>query len=264
MPNTSKQSTAMSRNGRMAQRRVFVAGASGVIGRVLCKLLVADGWHVVGTTRKIAVAHQLESLGVEPAVLDVFDAETLRAAVLGAQPFAVVHQLTDLPQRLDPAGLKEALGRNALLREVGTRNLVDASVAAGVRHVVAQSIAFAYAPGPQPFTEDAPLDLDAADPVAARTARAVQVLETLVLGGPFRGVVLRYGRLYGPGTWRSTPPAADGVHVDAAAEAARRALLHGDAGAYNVAEPGGTVSVEKAARHLGWSPAFRVPRDGAP
>jgi nucleoside-diphosphate-sugar epimerase len=238
-------------------KRVFIAGATGAIGRVLCRLLVSDGWHVVGTTRKAEAADDLKVLGVEPAVVDVFDAEALRTAVLGARPTAVIHQLTELPKQLNSEDLKNALARNALLREVGTKNLVDACVAAGVRHVIAQSIAFAYAPGPQPFNEDAPLHVNASDPVAARTARAVQALERLVLTGPFRGVVLRYGRFYGPGTWASVPPADVSVHVDAAADAARLALLRGDAGIYNVAEPDGTVSIARAVGQLGWSPAFR-------
>jgi nucleoside-diphosphate-sugar epimerase len=243
----------------VAGRRVFVAGAAGAIGRVLCRLLLSDGWSVVGTTRSAETAGKLEASGVAPAVVDVFDAVALRRAVIDARPTAVVHQLTDLPRRFDPEELKKALPRNVRLREVGTKNLVDACVAAGVRRVVAQSIAFAYAPGPQPFTEGDPLNVHASDPLAAQTARAVQVLETLVLGGPFRGLVLRYGRLYGPGTWASEAPAGGPVHVDAAADAARRALVQGDAGIYNVAEPDGTVSVAKAFNHLGWSPDFRAP-----
>jgi nucleoside-diphosphate-sugar epimerase len=238
-------------------KRVFVAGATGAIGCVLCRLLVTDGWHVVGTTRKAGAVATLEALGVEPSVVDVFDAAALRTAVLVAQPTAVIHQLTDLPKQLQSADLTEALGRNARLREVGTKNLVDACVVAGVGHLIAQSIAFAYAPGRQPFTEEAPLNVDASDPVAARTARAVQTLETLVLSGPFRGVVLRYGRFYGPGTWASSPPAGVAVHVEAAADAARVALVRGDAGVYNVAEPDGTVSIAKVVAQLGWSPAFR-------
>jgi nucleoside-diphosphate-sugar epimerase len=226
---------------------------------VLCRLLVADGWHVVGITRKAESATMLEALGVEPAIVDVFDADALRQAVLAAQPAAVIHQLTDLPQQLRPEDLPDALARNARLREVGTKHLIDACLAAGVGHVIAQSIAFAYAPGPQPYTEDAPLNVNAADSVAARTAGAVQTLERLVLSGPFRGVVLRYGRFYGPGTWASSPPPGVAVHVEAAADAARRVLVRGDAGIYNIAEPGGTVSIVKAVGQLGWSPAFRAP-----
>jgi nucleoside-diphosphate-sugar epimerase len=239
-------------------KRVFIAGATGAIGRILCKVLLADGWQVTGTTRKPESAQQLEASGIVPVIVDAFDAEALRAAVLDAQPLAVIHQLTDLPQRFDPSALKDALPRNALLREVGTRNLVDACAAAGVRHLIAQSIAFAYAPGAKPYSEEDPLNLHAPDPAAARTARAVQTLESLVLAGPFRGVVLRYGRLYGPGTWTTEPPAGGPLHVEAAADAARRALERGGAGIYNVAEPDGTVRVDKAMRELGWSPGFRV------
>ena len=224
---------------------------------MLCRLLVADGWNVVGTTRKAERAEALKAVGVEPAVLDVFDADALRQAMLAAQPTAVIHQLTDLPQQLTADDLEPALIRNARLREIGSKNLVDACVAARVGHVIAQSIAFAYAPGPQPFTEDAPLNVNASDPVAARTARAVETLEDLVLSGPFRGVVLRYGRFYGPGTWASSPPAGVAVHVEAAADAARLALRRGDAGIYNVAEPDGAVSVAKAVGQLGWSATFR-------
>ena len=233
---------------------------------MLCRLLVADGWHVVGTTRKAESAKTLEALGVEPAILDVFDRDALRQAVLAAQPAAVIHQLTDLPQQLRPEDLPEVLARNARLREIGTRHLIDACLAAAVRHVIAQSIAFAYAPGLQPYAEDAPLNVNATDAVAARTARAVDMLERLVLNGPFRGMVLRYGRFYGPGTWALSPPAGVAVHVEAAAEAARLALGRGDAGIYNIAEPGGTVSIAKAVGQLGWSPAFREHRttaDGA-
>lgn len=241
-----------------ATRRVFLAGATGVIGRVLCRLLVADGWEVVGTTRKSEGAQALTAMGVRPAILDAFDADAVRAAVLAARPAAVIHQLTDLPGRLDADDLQEALRRTAMLREVGTRHLVDACIAAGVGHVIAQSVALVYAPGPQPFTEDAPLDVNAPDPLTARTAQAVQALERLVLGGPFRGVVLRYGKLYGPGTWTSVPPVGAPVHVDAAAHAARLAILHGHAGIYNVAEADGMVSIERAVAHLGWHPGFRA------
>jgi nucleoside-diphosphate-sugar epimerase len=241
----------------ITDKRVFVAGATGAIGRVLCRLLVSDGWHVVGTTRNAHAAGDLDALGVEPAVVDVFDEEALRTAVIDAQPTAVIHQLTDLPQQLRPEEREKALARNARIREVGTKHLVDACAAARVGHVIAQSIAFAYAPGPQPFSEENPLDVNASDPVAARTARAVQTLESLVLNGPFRGIVLRYGRFYGPGTWASAPSADTAVHVEAAADAARLALLRGNAGIYNVAEPGGTVSITKAVGQLGWSPAFR-------
>jgi len=237
---------------------VFVAGAAGAVGRRLCPLLLEDGWRVVGTTRAAAKAEWLRSIGVEPVVVDVFDAEPLRAAVARSGASVVVHQLTDLPQVRDPARLAAALERNARLRELGTKNLVAAALAAGATRFVAQSIAFAYAPGRQPYDEDAPLNVAAADLTAARSAQGVASLERQVLGAPFEGIVLRYGRLYGPGTWYDSPSGGAPLHVDAAADAARRALLRGEPGIYNIAESDGSVTSGKAQRILGWSPAFRI------
>src|SRR3954447_9759718 len=98
-------------------KRILVAGASGAIGRRLCQLLVADGWHVTGTTRSQDKAPTLRALGVDPVIVDVFDAERLRSLVAKAQPAIVIHQLTDLPPALDPAKMPEALVRNTRLRE---------------------------------------------------------------------------------------------------------------------------------------------------
>ncbi len=238
------------------QERVFVAGASGAIGRRLCRLLVEDGWLVIGTTRSAAKAQSLRDLGVEPAVVDVFDAQTLRAVVGQVRPRIVVHQLTDLPPGLDPAQMAAALPRNARLREEGTRNLVSAALAAGADRMVAQSLAFVYAPGPRPHAEDAPLLLD--DPDYGPTARAVASLEQQVLEAPLVGIVLRYGKLYGPGTGFDQPPSGTPLHVDDAADAARRALTRGSAGIYNIAEDDGTVAIERAREALGWTPGFRI------
>jgi nucleoside-diphosphate-sugar epimerase len=236
--------------------RIFVAGASGVIGRRLCPLLVADGWHVSGTTRSPERASALRAMGVEPAIVDVFDAEALRAVVAAARPEIVIHQLTNLPPGVDPAQMTEARTRNARIRDIGTRNLVAAAVAVGVRRMVAQSIAFAYEPGPQPYTEDSPLNLGAPD-AAGVSARGIVTLEQHVLGAPFEGVILRYGRLYGPGTGVDNPPAGAALHVDAAAHAARLAVTRGQ-GIYNIAEEDGTVSSRKAAAELGWQADFRI------
>lgn len=246
----------------MSAERVFVAGAAGAVGRVLVRLLVADGRRVFGTTRSAERARELASAGVEPVVVDAFDADAVRRAIFRAQPAALVHQLTDLPRVWDPAAAPAALERNARLREIGTRNLVAACAGLDVRRFVVQSIAFAYAPGPEPHAESDPLNVGAADPVAARTAGAVAFMEELALAGPFEGVVLRYGRLYGPGTWNATPPAGCAVHVDAAAHAALLALTRGAPGVYNVAEPGGNVTVQRALDELGWDPWFRAPGPG--
>jgi nucleoside-diphosphate-sugar epimerase len=147
--------------------------------------------------------------------------------------------------------------RNARIREVGTRNLLAAAVAAKVTRMVAQSIAFAYAPGPMPYAEDAPLNVDAPDRVGLST-RGVTSLEQQVLHAPLEGIILRYGKLYGSGTGFDHPPSGGPVHVDAAADAARRAITRGMKGIYNIAEDDGTVSSRKAAVELGWTPDFRI------
>jgi nucleoside-diphosphate-sugar epimerase len=238
-------------------KKIFVAGASGVVGRRLCRLLVEDGWLVTGSTRSQDKASMLRDLGVNPVVVDVFDEALLNRVVSEIQPDMVVHQLTDLPSALDPARMPEAVIRNARIREVGTRNLLAAAVAAGVKRVVAQSIAFAYSPGPLPYDEDSPLNTNSTDR-AGVTARGVASLEQQVLRAPLQGIVLRYGKFYGPGTGFDHAPIGGAVHVDAAADAARRALILGAKGIYNIAETDGTISSVKAANELGWESGFRI------
>src|SRR5262249_22102788 len=114
-------------------KTVFIAGASGCVGLPLCKLLVADGWSVTGGTRTESTAALLKSLGVTPAVADVYDAAALTKAVVAAKPEVVIHQLTDLPDALDPAQMPAAREKNARIREVGTANLVAAAKAAGAK-----------------------------------------------------------------------------------------------------------------------------------
>src|SRR4051794_24693640 len=125
--------------------RVFLAGASGAIGRRLVPQLRAAGHAVVGTTRTAAKAAQVEAAGALPVVVDVFDAAALSAAVTAARPDVVMHQLTDLPGEADPAKLAAAYPQNSQLRDEGTRNLVAAARGAGARRFIAQSIAFYYA-----------------------------------------------------------------------------------------------------------------------
>ena len=231
--------------------RIFLAGASGAIGRRLTPLLIAAGHEVTGTTRSVDKVQELAAGGVDAVVVDVFNAGAVRDAVVRARPEIVIHQLTDLPQVLDPALLRDALSRNSRLRIEGTANLVAAAQSAGARRLIAQSIAFAYAVGPEPHAEtDAHASGDDDD------ACGVRALEESVLGARgIEGIVLRYGRLYGPGTW-NTPRAP--LHVDAAAQAAVLALTRGAPGIYNIAEDDGAVSIEKARRELGFDPAFRA------
>jgi nucleoside-diphosphate-sugar epimerase len=171
----------------------------------------------------------------------------------------VIHQLTDLPDVADPARMSEVRAANARLRIEGTRNLVAAAQAAGARRLIAQSIAFAYAPGEGARRETDPLDLEAAGDDAV-TVRGVVALEDAVLNARgMAGVVLRYGRLYGPGTWYDKPTGPGFLQVDAAAHAALLAVDRGQ-GVYNIAEDDGALSVEKARRELGFDPDFRLRR----
>jgi nucleoside-diphosphate-sugar epimerase len=131
--------------------RIFLAGAAGVIGRRLTPLLLAQDHSVWGSMRSADKREVLRKLGALPVVVDVFDAEALATAVLDAKPEIVIHQLTDLAAVHDPAERFSALARNARIREEGTRNLVAAARKAGARRLIAQSIAWAYAPDPRPY-----------------------------------------------------------------------------------------------------------------
>lgn len=238
--------------------RIFLAGAAGVIGRRLTPLLLAHGHSVWGATRSPDNRELLRKLGARPVVVDVFDTEALTRAVIDVKPEIVVHQLTDLSALHDPAKRPEALVRNARIRDEGTRNLVQAALEARARRVIAQSIAWAYAPGPRPYGEDHPLDVDAEGPRGV-SVRGVASLEQQVLGAsPTEGLALRYGRFYGPGTGADTAPPAPAVHVDAAAYAALLAIDHGAPGTCNVADPNEEVSTDKATAALGWRAGFRV------
>jgi nucleoside-diphosphate-sugar epimerase len=128
----------------------------------------------------------------------------------------------------------------------------------GTTRLIAQSIAWIYAPGPLPRREEDPLDR-AEDGPQAVTARGIIALEEAVLhAAPVEGVVLRYGRFYGGGADASAPAGVPGVHVDAAAHAAVLAIERGAPGVYNVAEPSPALTIDKARRELGWDPSFRA------
>jgi len=237
--------------------RIFLAGATGAIGRRLVSLLLNARYQVIGTTRSTTKADGLRAAGVDPVVVDVFDAKALSAAVLAAHPDIIIHQLTDLPPGLDPSQMTEGTQRNARMRSQGTLNLVDAALGAGVRRLVAQSIAWMYAPGKEPHSEDDPLDIEARG-VRAITVAGVAALEMLTLSSPpIDGVVLRYGHLYGPGTGTNAA-GAPVLHVDAAAWAAVLAIERACRGIYNIAEPSGYLSTEKARRELGFDASVRL------
>jgi nucleoside-diphosphate-sugar epimerase len=238
--------------------RIFLAGAAGAIGRRLVPLLLRAGHQVVGTTRSTSKASALRAAGVEPIVVDVFNAPALSRAVSAARPDIVAHQLTDLPPGLDPSRMAEGTRRNARMRSEGTQNLVSAMLAAGVHRLVTQSIAWMYAPGPEPHTEDDPLDMQAQG-TRATTVAGVATLERLTVSSPpIEGVVLRYGHLYGPNTGADTAGEPPSLHVDAAALAALLAIEKTHHGIYNIAEPNGYLDTRKALRELDFDPSFRL------
>jgi nucleoside-diphosphate-sugar epimerase len=240
-------------------KKILVAGATGVIGRVLVPLLRDAGHTVAGTTRTMDGKNRLEAFGIDAVGVDVFDGKALEAAVAAFAPDVVIHQLTDLSAGIDPAKPEEGVRRNARLRREGTASLVKAARAAGVKRLIGQSIAWAYAPKATPCLETDPLDIHATGPRAISVCEGVVPLERAILEqSDFEGVVLRYGQLYGPHTWSAEPSGASPVHVDAAAHAAFLAVDHGRAGVYNIADPGGAVSVERAQAELGWHADFRV------
>lgn len=236
---------------------IFLAGASGAIGRRLTPLLLENGWRVFGSTRSKDKAAELKKMGVEPIVVDVFDADALRHYLQEIRPEVVIHQLTDLPYALEASKMTEALARNARLRDEGTRNLVAAAVHVGARRMIAQSISFIYDEGATPHRETDPL-LPATHPVYGETVQGVMRLERQVIEAPLDGIVLRYGLFYGPGTGFDAPIAPGSVHVDAAAKAAELAVTRGLRGIFNVAEADGSVSSDKAIQSFGWDSGWRA------
>ena len=235
--------------------KVFVAGATGAVGRPLVRQLLEAGHEVTGTTRSAARAAGLERAGARAVVCDALQAEPLRAAVAAAEPEVVIHQLTALPGRFEPRkrDLYEPTNR---LRIVGTRNLLDAAEAVGARRLICQSIAFAYAPvGGRVKEESDRLFSDASEPFGSGVM-AIEGMERAVVGAKgLEGIVLRYGWFYGPGTYhgedgslasevrrRRYPIVGDGgglfsfVHVDDAAGATVAALERGQTGIYNVCD----------------------------
>jgi hypothetical protein len=181
--------------------RIFLAGASGVIGQRLVPLLVEAGHVVGGMTRSASKADLLTRLGPEPVVCDVFDREALIQAVKAFQPDAVLNELTDLPD--DLADIDAHAELNARIRTEGNQNLIEAARQSGSPKILAQTVAWQLPDGPD--------------------AVAVAELEKLVLAEG--GVVLSYGQLYGPGTYNpDAVPAEPRVHLDRAAELTVKAL----------------------------------------
>lgn len=186
--------------------RIFLAGASGLIGVRLLRLMLADGHDVAAMTRTAAKLDDLRAAGATPVLCDVYDRDALVAAVQAFGPDLVMHQMTDLPD--DLARLAEFLPSNARIRSEGTANLL---AAAGAARMVAQSIAWPGGP-------------------------VVEAHEQAVLAA--NGTVLRYGQFYGPGTFYEggPPPQGPAIHVDAAARETM-AFLNGPPGLFTIVDP---------------------------
>jgi nucleoside-diphosphate-sugar epimerase len=181
--------------------KIFVAGATGAIGRPLIVQLLSKGHNVVALTRSPEKARTLAAQGVETAIADVFDADAVKAVVTRVQPDVIVEQLTAYPKTYTRESMSAAAALNTRIRLEGGANVLAAAQAAGVRRYLRQSIAFWGIPGTGLADEETPLAFDAS-PVVAADARIVTEIERRLLEVPsLEGISLRYGFFYGPGTW---------------------------------------------------------------
>jgi nucleoside-diphosphate-sugar epimerase len=265
--------------------KVFVAGATGALGRVLVPQLVAGGHDVVGLTRTPSKQDLIRGLGARAAVADALDPDAVARAVAEAEPEVIVHQLTALSGSLDMRHIERDFAATNRLRTEGTDHLLAAGRAVGVRRFVAQSFAgwpFARTGGPIKAETD---PLDPTPPAPLRTTlQAIRHLEDAVTGARWtEGVVLRYGGFYGPGTSfgvrpegehvallrkRKFPVVGDGagvwsfIHIEDAAAATVAAIEHGERGIYNVVddEPAPVSEwLPAAAGAVGAKPPRRLP-----
>jgi 2-alkyl-3-oxoalkanoate reductase len=266
--------------------KVFVAGATGALGRVLVPQLVRGGHEVVGLTRSPSKQDFVRSLGARPVVADALDPDAVAGAVAEAEPEVIVHQLTALSGSIDLRHIERDFAETNRLRTEGTDHLLAAGRAIGVRRFVAQSYAgwpFARTGGPVKDESDA---LDPTPPAGLRTTlEGIRYLESAVTGATWtEGIVLRYGGFYGPGTSFSVKPdgehvaqirkrrfpvVGDGagiwsfIHIEDAATATVAAIEHGERGIYNVVddEPAPVSAwLPAAADAIGAKPPRRLPR----
>ena len=263
--------------------KVFVAGATGVVGRRLVPLLVASGYQVAGMTRASDREGWLRSVGAEPVVVDAFDGTAVRAAVVRTKPEVVIHEMTGLTGAKDFKKFDDEFALTNRLRTEGTDNLLAAARAANVRRVIAQSYGnWNYErTGSALKTEDDPFD---PNPPAnqRKSLAAIRYVEEQVVGAAdFEGIALRHANHYGPGTSfavdgdivklvrkRRFPIVGNGagiwafVHVDDLARATVAAIGRGRRGVYNIVddEPAPVATwLPELARAIGAKPPLRVP-----
>ena len=266
--------------------KIFVAGATGVLGRQLVPQLVAKGHEVYGMTRSASKQDLVRSLGARPLVADALDPDAVAQAVASAEPEVIVHQLTALSGQFDLRHIDRFFEQTNRLRTEGTDHLLAAGRAVGARRFVAQSFAGwpAARTGEPVKGEEAPFDQDPPEQLRDMLA-AIRHLEDAVTQADWlEGVVLRYGGFYGPGTTLSADPDAahsaavrkrqfpvvgDGggvwsfIHVEDAAAATAVAVERGKRGIYNVVDDDPAPVrdwMPELARALGAKPPRRVPR----
>lgn len=263
--------------------KVFVAGATGAIGKRLVPLLVGVGHSVVATTRTPAKSELLRAMGAQPLVFNALDRNAVMTAVASASPDVVVHQMTAIPQDVNPGKIDAQFALTNRLRTEATAHLIDAARAAGARKIVAQS--YTGWPnartGSRVKTEEDPLDPN--PPAAMRqTMESIRTLERLVTTAEgIEGIVLRYANFYGPGTSMARDGAAttmirkgkfpivgEGrgvwsfIHIDDAAAATLAAIDRGTRGIYNIVddEPAeARVWLPEVARIVGGRKPMRLP-----
>ncbi|MBD2082628.1 NAD(P)-dependent oxidoreductase [Leptolyngbya sp. FACHB-17] len=248
--------------------KIFVAGATGAIGRPTLDQLLARGHNVVALTRTQERAQSLAAQGIEPAIADVFDAESVKAAVIRAQPEVVIEQLTALPKTYTRESMNATAALNTRIRSEGGANVLAAAKAAGVRRFLKQSMAFWGIPGAGLADEETPLSLDASPAVAADARLVAETEHRLLQTLDLEGIALRYGFFYGPGTWfnpdgnvgqqvrqQQFPIVGNGegvwswIHIEDAAIATIAAAEQGNPGVYLIVD-------DQPLAVRDWLPAF--------
>jgi len=248
--------------------KVFVAGATGAIGRPLVSALMAEGHEVIGMSSSEEGARSLREKGIESVVANALDEAAVRTVIQKVRPNAVIEELTSLPKRYTPEEMKAAATRDRSLRLTGGGNVQRAAEAAGAKRYIVQSTGFFYGPGPGLASEEDALAVDASPGVAGNVRTYMQIEKRVLGAKDLQGVALRYGFFYGPGTYQDPisgsvsqqlrdhayPLIGTGrgvfsfVHVEDAARATV-AALEADAGVYNIVDDDPT---EMAV----WLPAF--------